>query len=444
MNYTLRLITLSLTLALAACSGDTGTATENNAQADTGGGGQDADAGGSQDTGGGARDAGPADTGAGTADTGPDDTGEGITDAGPADTGPEDMGTDAVADAEMDAGPMFPDVGEFPCAYPSTDPACVAADYGPGSFFDSFQIETNRADGCCRDFDGDGVDDNFIGYTLIPLANNFGGIDVNANVERAIEIGRLVYLLELQNATNERYDSDVTVALLTGRDTDFDINPNLNGMGEFYVAPESYDANGDPFWGFTSASIFDYELVATGGNLRIFFPGLVEEVDLWLSDVEMRALVTPGADLAGGGSLELVDGELSGALERDRFFQSMNEVANSPICQPCLGQDILQFNQTANRWDCSLQSTVCDDNLGACFRDSDCAMGQECDVDPVSGTGSCVYDEACQLVGSKQLCDTFALVSRQADLDTDNDGRKDAYSFGARFSGTTTTLRKAP
>ena len=424
MNHTLRLITLSLTLALAACSGDTGTATENNAQADTGGGGQDTGGGGSQDTGGGGtEDAGPADTGGGGEDAGPEDTGvdTGPEDTGLADTGPEDAGTDAMADAEMDAGLMFPDVGEFPCAYPSTDPACAAADYGPGSFFESFQIETSRADGCCRDFDGDGVDDNFIGYTLIPLANNFGGIDVNQNVERAISVGRLVYLLELQNASNEQYDSDVTVALLTGQDTDFNIGPNLTGMGEFYVSPESYDANGDPFWGFTSASIFDYELVARGGNLRIFFPGLVEEVDLWLSDVEMRGLITPGADLAGGGTLEIVDGEISGALERDRFFQSMNDVASTCAC---LDDDndlttpvsILEFNQQANRWDCTLQATVCDQ-------------------DP---------EEACQLVGSKQLCDTFALVSRQADLDTDGDNRKDAYSFGARFRGTTTVLRKAP
>jgi hypothetical protein len=420
MNHTLRLITLSLTLALAACSGDTGTGTENNPQADTGGGGgQDTGGGGGQDTGGGGVDAGPEDTGGGgVEDTGPEDTGAPEdTGVGGEDTGStEDAGADAMADAEMDAGQMFPDVGEFPCAYPTTDPACPAADYGPGSFFEYFQIETDRANGCCRDFDGDGVDDNFIGYTLIPLANNFGGIDVNQNVERAISLGRLVYLLELQGATNEQYDSDVTVALLTGTDTDFDLGPNLAGAGEFYVSPESYDAAGDPFWGFTSASIFDYELVATGGNLRIFFPGLVEEVDLWLSDVEMRGLITPGADLAGGGSVEIVDGEISGALERDRFFQSMNDVANSPECQACLGRDILEFNQAANRWDCTLQATVCDQ-------------------DP---------EEACQLVGSKQLCDTFALVSRQADLDTDGDNRKDAYSFGARFRGTTTVLRKLP
>ncbi len=451
MNHTLRFITLTLALTLVACSGDTGTQTENNDKADTGGGGggedtggggEDTGGGGGEDTGGGGEDTG----GGGGEDAGLTDAGGdtgGVEDAGPEDVGGEDAGTDAMADAEMDAGLVFPDVGEYPCAYPTTDPACATADFGPGSFFEYFQIETDRANGCCRDFDGNGTVDNFIGYTLIPLANGFGGIDVNQNVERAISLGGLVYLLELQGATNDQYDSDVTVALLTGRDTDFDMGPNLAGTGEFYVSPDSYDTNGDPFWGFASASIFDYELVARGGNLEIFFPGLVEEVDLWLSDVELRGLITPGADLAGGGTVEIVDGELSGALDRDRFFQSMNDVANSPICQPCLGQDILTFNQTANRWDCSLQSTVCDDTFGACFRDSDCATG-ECDFDPGTGTGVCVYDEACQLVGSKQLCDTFALVSRQADLDTDGDNRKDAYSFGARFRGTTTVLRKSP
>ncbi len=409
MNRTLRLVALFASITLAACSGDTGTQTQNNETPDVGGGDVAVvpDSGG-VDTG------SPRDTGGGGNE---DDVGGGQ-DAGdggavdPADSG-SDVGSDAMADAEMDMGRETPDVGVFECAYPSTDPMCPAADFGPGSFLEFFQIETERNPGCCRDFDGDGAPDNFIGFTLIPLANTFGGIDVNQNIERAISLGRLVYLLELQNTTNEQYDSDVEVALLTGVDTDFDMSPNLAGTGEFYVSPESYDSSGDPFWGFASASIFDYELVATGGNLRVFFPGLVEAVDLWLTDVEMRGLITPGADLAGGGSLEVVDGEISGALMRDRFFQSMNDVANSCTC---LGQDILQFNQAANRWDCTLQSTVCDQ-------------------DP---------EESCQLVGDSQLCGTFALVSRQADLDTDGDGLKDAYSFGARFRGTTTTLKTTP
>lgn len=329
--------------------------------------------------------------------------------------GGEDMAADMAVEEDM-AADMFmaPDLPAYPCAFPASDPACPSGDgYGPGSFVTRFEIATDEQ--CCHDLDGDGTNDNFIGSNIISLASSFGGVDVNANIQAAISQGRLIYLLEYDHFDNDRYDGSLGLKFLTGGDAMPPFGDNLVGSGSFMVDPNSYDSQGQPLWAFTSAYVIDGMLHAEGGQLQIYFPGLVEEVDLALRNVVLDATVTPGADLAEGGKVVLTDGRLSGGLMMERFYDSMNVVANACTC---LGQDIFTKKystvngQQQPYYDCALSASACAN-------------------DP---------DDACRTVGDRQLCFFLGVASKNADVDTDGDGVRDALSFGTRIEATGTTL----
>lgn len=327
-------------------------------------------------------------------------------------------------DTSRDMGMMFEDedmltypkdLVDYMCTFPSNDPACLFGDFGPGAYITEFVVEQNAQQPCCHDFNGDGTPDNLVGNTIISLAElaSQGQLDVNTNIADAIALGQIVYLFEFQEFGNEQYDKALRTTILTGTDTDDDLTDNIKGTGSFYASPKSYDAQNLPLWGFAHSSVYNHHLVAHGGDLRIFFPGLLDDVDLWLTNVRVEADVYPGSDLGAHGHVELHNGKLSGALLRNRFLDSMNRVAKGCAC---LGVDILLFEEERNRYQCTLKASACAN-------------------DP---------EEECRLIGSRQNCLSFALISSRADLDLDNDGKRDAYSFGATFKAMGTTLRSLP
>ena len=383
----------SALLLLAACSEETppNQTADGGVTAPDGGGMTPDDLGGQE----------PLDMARDTGGTTPQDMGGGETGG---DMTAGDGGADMM-DMAADMSPFPADLGMDSCAWPSSDPGCPMTAFGPGAFFNTLKIV--RDDTCCRDFDGDGTDDNYIGRNVVGLLETATGQDFDANTTAAINAGALVYLLEFANWSNERWDAMLDVTVLTGADSDTDFAPNLMGTGQFLASGDSYDpVTDDPKWSFQRAEVRDRRLVATGGNIRLDFPGLSDAVDLELVDVQIEADVEPGADLQGGGGATLLNGELSGVLLRDQLFGSLNDVARA--C-PCIGTPILSKNDNGS-YSCVLTQ----------------AQAQACEPSPSS---------TCRSIGSMAICQGILPgLSRQVDVDVDGDGKEDGYSFGARFS----------
>lgn len=364
---------VSLVALLAACSSKD----DNNGAADVG-----------HDT------AQPADAGHDTAQ--PTDTAQ-----------PQDV-TQPEPDAPLgaDVAPDVPDEPDVPaqeCAYPNADPMCPQGAFGPGTFLNTIEVVNNRS--CCRDFDGDGMFDNKIG-TLLGLLTTVGE-DPNGNIAAAIQSGELAYVLEYANWSNEEYDSALDFRVLLGIDEDDDFTDNLAGTGSFLVRPESYEDNGAPKWNFDNASVQDGRLVATGGTLELFFPGLLDEVQMLIRDVRVEADVVAPATLHAGGGVTLENGEISGMFDRALFFDSMNEAANA--CS-CLGKNVYVYSSSSDQYLCDIDSS---DMAG-------------CAAEPNQG---------CRFLADTTTCLFLQNISDEVDVDFDNDGTNDAFSVAVRFSG---------
>ena len=416
-----------LLLSLSACSDQPGNANSDANPADQGGettpedmtGGGSSDASADLDTT--PRDQGGEDAAPDAApeieDMTPDDLGDASEEMGEDLGMPEDMPADMTEEMGLDMGEdldmlVYPDADVFPCAYPP-DPGsnCMDGPHGPGAFLTQFQIVEDRT--CCRDFDNDGDFENFIGDTLISTAKQSFGIDVNANIAAAINAGELAFLLEFAAWENDQFDASIEAHFLNGMDTMAPFNDNLAGFGAFYPDPASYDAmTMQPLWGFTSARVHNGELLATGGTLRIYFPGIVDAVQIVLEDVQLKANVTPGADLAAGGGVALTDGEISGAIDRAKFFDSLNKFGS--MCS-CIGQPIFE-KKTNGSYSCLLTQDYCTNSP----------------------------DSACRLTGQRSFCAGLALFSPSVDVDLDDDGKRDAFGFGARFNAVKTTIEANP
>lgn len=382
------LLTVCL-ISLYACSGGSSSKDDNNS-ADTGPDQStvEPDAGNNGTTEDAANNATPSDLG----------RDEGLADM-PADDGVADMSSDMADVFE------FPDVADQNCFYPTTDPNCPTGEYGPATFLDHIEIDESRA--CCRDFDGDGVVDNKIGQYVGILRGT--GQDVNGNIDAAVRSGRLAYLFEYENWANDTFDPSLGMRTYLGADDDFDFTDNLAGTGQFLTLPESYQMDGSPRWEFASASVNNGHLVAEGGELELYFPGLLDAVQMVVRDVRVEADVVAPADLAAGGAVTLDNGEISGALDRDLFYESMNEAA---VACDCLQKPAFAYEPAMNEYVCALTQ-----------EDQDA-----CNADPLAAGG-------CQFLADRMSCQFLELVSSDLDLDFDGDGTLDSFSVGVKFTG---------
>lgn len=318
---------------------------------------------------------------------------------------PSDMSSTDMADmSEPEDMFMFPDVAAQDCFHPSTDPNCPMGEFGAGTFLRTLEIDETEQ--CCRDFTGDGVNDNKIGQYARILGGT--GQDINGNIATAIEAGELSYLFTYRDWSNEDFDGDLGMTVLLGVDETPDFQDNLMGMGTFLVTPESFDdVTGDPKWVFDDVTVNNGHLVARGGTLNLFFPNLLDQVQLLATDVRIEADVVPPADLASGGTVALENGELSGAMDRDLFYESMNEASASCAC---IGLPVFEYDADADKYDC-----VTTDEIQTA-----------CQFDPSSG---------CRFLSNRMACQFLELASGDIDVDTDGDGVADAFSVGVKFSG---------
>ncbi len=343
-----------------------------------------------------------------------------------ADPGDVPMGTGNDTDPTKDADPgqdtapepdaaepdpdTYPAVEPVACAFPSTEEGCATGDFGAATFLTEFKIVEDKS--CCYDFNGNGKFDNFLG-SLVGTMSSFSAFgDVNANIQTAINLGELVYMFEYSGLEHPEFDSDFKLTLFEGRDSDNDFAPNLLGAGDFEVLPHSYEVPGTPNWVFEKARVHNGELVATGGRLRIRFPGMLDEIVMILENVRVRAKVEQEAekapDLTAGGRVWLTQGELAGALNRDTLFSSLNDAAKGCECIQDVDA-IYAYNSTKDSYKCAITS-------------ADAARCRTASA-------------ACQNLADQGVCGLLALQSNKVDVDTDNDGKPDAFSFGARFTG---------
>jgi hypothetical protein len=339
--------------------------------------------------------------------------------------GGDDMGGGDPVDMGVDMQMMdmrFPDAGSFQCAYPSSDPACPQAAFGPGSVINAFELVTDES--CCRNMDGEPGDDNYLGSRVLPLLETAFMQDFQANVDAAIANGSLLYMFEYARWSNAMWDMDFDVTLYRGDDADLDVSNNFGGNGSFYVTPDSFDAQGDPNWTFNRAEVRNGAFLATGGSMELDFPGLSDLIVLRIVDVQLEATVESGADLSGGGGVTLRDGELSAALVRDDLYQSINALAAQCSCMSTLTGPMLEYDSTNDNYKCNLTR----------------AEYMACGSSP---------SETCKSLGSSFVCGTVLRnLSTQVDVDAlplDNpDGTNDSYSFGARFTAVPAEILERP
>lgn len=375
------------------------------------------------------------DAGSGDVDGDPDtdldaDNGGGATgeDAGDTDD------TDDAGGEEPDV-PDFPDVESVDCYHPSgqTDPDCEGGTFGPGTFFREFVIETEgEEDACCFDLTGDGMIDNYLGEEVASAAGSVEGFtDINENISNSIWAGELIYLLETENWQHPEWDSEFDLNVMMGSYSDHDMDDNMVGNGSFWVASSNFDTNDEPRFGFEHAHVADGELWAEGGFLEIRMPGLVEGFGAPFGDVRLSGDIAqvPEPDLTSGGSFEIRNGKLGGALLRDRFFRSLNELSYDCECFDTEFED----PDNPDPWTEGVFEYQPEGGPGGIGRWA-CHEKEDTGSDECTGPSN---PAACRTLADDDLC--FLLDSLSTNPDMDVQGQP-AYSIGVHFETVTTEI----
>ncbi len=391
---------IALALALApACSDDGTSEANNNTLTDTGSDSTDepdapSDGGpdGGQDVSDSGDDASDADP---TQDA--DATSNDATDGGDEDAGDTSDATDE------------PDAPHTGCAYPPVDASCPDGPHGPGSFMTEFVFKERGE--CCHDYDGDGIDDNALGDLVAQLAGPPAETDFNEVIDYQIQNGVLVYLFEYAYWSDENNDASLELDLLFGRDTDADFAPNLAGTGDFYIEPDSLDANGDPRSNFPSASVSNGRLSVSGGSAPLSLPVGTELIEVDVTDIVIEADVVPGADFEAGGRVELTNGQLAGLVTLDELFGALNDVARN--CS-CIATDPVFTENSTDTWVCN--STP--EDAESCNNDPNATLMCQNLADTTAISG-------CSIIAS--------VLSNSPDLDRDGDDSNETLSLGATF-----------
>lgn len=284
----------------------------------------------------------------------------------------------------------------------SVDRDALPTSFGPAAVIDSLAI----GEDCCRDFDGDGSDDNAMGRLLETFAA-FADFEVNTRLREEIDNGELIYLFEFGNWSDLSEDDSIDMYSHPGRDaTPQDLSDNFTGTGPYQIDPASYRADGTPLANFTPARVeSSNKLRASASTLPFDVPFLEGfDIEFTLRDVEVRATTAEPASLASGGHVTLEEGELSGALPQEALMRNLNRIARS-YC-PCLGGEKLFREARPDQFVCNDPAEACSGAPG---------LAQMCDPN---------------------VCETLLMpeLRNKADLNINPSPREDAYSLGLEFS----------
>ena len=305
-------------------------------------------------------------------------------DSRPIDTDTPDMEPDTepsvdvtpVPDTSMDTGrDVMRDTRPNPDALPSQ--------FGPGSFINSLTVKQSSAIG-----------------SLFQLTSQFQpGLNPNATINNRIKSGQLVYLFEYEGWNDLKNDTTMSLYLHPGSDanTSNGFTPNLMGNGIFEIDPASYGAQGTPQAELSNASVTASQLQAQGGSVQLAIPvGTgVSPFNVRIRDAVVEAnVVTPKGKTQPGAGVALEKGSLSGQVPKENLKTLLNRVFDSR-CR-CGTSDYLKLKQ--GKLQCN-PSRTCSGGSPLCSQ--------------------------CSIIRS--------LIDGSADIDTNNDGTNDAYSFEASF-----------
>lgn len=261
-----------------------------------------------------------------------------------------------------------------------------------------FPMSTQEAGSNGLDVDGDGSVDNKLGgfYSMLSW-------DPNLEAATALAAGDLVLLSRITDdggATNS-----VTIQLLRGASS---TAPAFNGTDVINLAP------GFPTEPWLCGGWSPPQMSAAPGELIVHFPVVGLDPVSWpaiptvLTRVETVPSLYPGSEITEAGWIDVIVG---GAISQTMIQQSL------------LPSWAIGMNQLVAS-DPSAGQTYLDLFDGACnTSQAGCAAA---DTDP-----NCAADG--QITALELQCNSLFASMIAPDIDTDNDGVKDALSFGYRF-----------
>ncbi|TNF29342.1 MAG: hypothetical protein EP329_16010 [Deltaproteobacteria bacterium] len=358
-------------------------------------------------------------------------------------------GTAVVAYAAT--GTCTDNAGAASCEYTSTETACEggqicsgAACADPGDpcdyAFDSkvsyithlalgsqaaASAGAKPADDCCFDYTGDGVVDNKLG-NILALAGTLIG-DLNATIQEQVESGSLVVLLETKNVTDAANSSDVTINGFLGEDADADLTNNASGTASFTVNNSSFkEGTKEPLISFSGAEISSSVLTAGPSLFQLSIPILEGAVlSLAITQTRIEATVATGpngegltmdGDVTDPDTGDAYGAKLGGVITQDDLFAGINGFMDAS-CVTINDDDgkLVSFDSSTGKWSCA---KTADQDTSACE-----------DGDPATQLGS--------------YCGAL-LAFIVPDVDTNDDGKKDAISIGIWVKATSATALKDP
>ncbi len=279
---------------------------------------------------------------------------------------------------------------------------CIAFAYGPSTFVNTLYLPFAEGDEpCCFDFTGDGEIDNAVANLLGMLGGLLGDVDINAEIQGAIDGGSVAVLFEFLDVADWVDQAALDMNFFLGKDADDDYTDNLDPVngGTFLIDPASLDAEGNPLVTFADMSI-------TGGLLEGGPSQFI--LDLPIMEGIVIHAVVDGAMIEGNvaataeNKVSITDGKLGGYVAKETIANALNAYIDSSCdCLGLGGAPLIDLETNA----CATAGTPenCTDDAETC--------GQ-------------IYNY-CGMA--------LPFIDMVLDVDSDGDGTADSISIGVTF-----------
>jgi len=264
-------------------------------------------------------------------------------------------------------------------------------------------LEVADAD-CCFDYSGDDLPDNALAGLLDLVAGLMEGMDVNEEIQAAIDDGTLAVLQEFGEVEDWTDDDSLYSNQYMGAVTDDDYADNLDPAtaGEFLATLDSFDDTGAPLVIFEGMSISGG--LMAGGPFMFMLEIPISDLGIVLNTTVEGVLMT-GEISASGDTPVMVsinDGQLGGYVHKNTIFGALNDFAES-ACD-CLGLD----------------GPMVDIETLACVT--------------AATPGGCTSEENNPCGEVYGFCDMLGMIAIILDIDSDDDGEMDSISLGILFT----------
>ncbi|MCA9513666.1 MAG: hypothetical protein KC635_01870 [Myxococcales bacterium] len=313
-----------------------------------------------------------------------------------------------------------------PCEYSFDEKASVVTEIRIASLAAN-GADGNPTDHCCFDFTDDGKIDNKLGSILKTVGSLVG--DLNGTIKEQVDGGSLVILLEEKGVDDTTSDSSVSLNGFLGDPVEgTKTGAEADGMGTFTASNSSFlPGTATPLISFQDASIAASVLAGGPTVFTLSLPlleGAPLVVQISMTRLEGKVSTGPngkGLDIGAENETDL-GAKLGGVITLTDLYSAVNTfVAGSCVTVTDADNKLVSLG-TDGKWKCA--STTA-------------SGGNPAEVD----TSACDdNDPAKQLAG---FCSALVAVVGP-DVDTDEDGTKDAISIGLWVNATSATITSDP